>query len=345
MKILIIGGTNFIGPPVVRQLSAMGHQVTVFHRGKTTTDLPPDVNQIIGDRSLLPNFKSQFQQISPDVVVDMICYTEDDAHITMNAFKGIAQRVVAISSMDVYRAYGVILGTESDVISVPITEDSPLRTSLYPFREMPFRPLNAPLDYEKILVERVIMADRELPGTIVRLPMVYGENDPLHRLFPYIQRMDENRPVIVLSESIAKWRGSYGYVENVAYGIALAIIDKRASDRIYHVAEVEVLTEAERIARIAEVAGWQGKIMIVGKEHLPAEWKLPVNTEQDWFVDTTRIREELGYSEIISSVEALRRTINWERTHPPQEPPFFSASGLLEYADEDAILESLVISH
>lgn len=244
MKILVIGGTNFIGPPVVRQLSAMGHEVTVFHRGKTKTELPLDVNEIIGDRSLLPNFKSKFQQVSPDVVLDMICYTEEAAHITVNAFKGIAQRVVAISSMDVYRAYGVILGTENDAIAVPITEDSPLRQQLYPFREMPSRPLNAPLDYDKILVERVVMAS-ELPGTIVRLPMVYGENDPLHRLFPYIQRMDENRPVILLPESIAKWRGSYGYVENVAYGIALAVTDKRAAGRIYHVADLEVLTEAE----------------------------------------------------------------------------------------------------
>ncbi|MFH7026524.1 MAG: NAD-dependent epimerase/dehydratase family protein [Heteroscytonema crispum UTEX LB 1556] len=340
MKILVIGGTNFIGPPVVRQLSAMGHEVTVFHRGKTKTELPLDVNEIIGDRSLLPNFKSKFQQVSPDVVLDMICYTEEAAHITVNAFKGIAQRVVAISSMDVYRAYGVILGTENDAIAVPITEDSPLRQQLYPFREMPSRPLNAPLDYDKILVERVVMAS-ELPGTIVRLPMVYGENDPLHRLFPYIQRMDENRPVILLPESIAKWRGSYGYVENVAYGIALAVTDKRAAGRIYHVADLEVLTEAERIARVGEVAGWRGKIVIVGKEHLPNEWKLPVNTEQDWFVGTTRIRQELGYSEIISPASALRRTIDWERTHPPQESQLFNVSGLLDYTDEDAILLKL----
>lgn len=40
MRILIIGGTNFIGPPVVCQLGAMGHEVTVFHRGKTKAELP-----------------------------------------------------------------------------------------------------------------------------------------------------------------------------------------------------------------------------------------------------------------------------------------------------------------
>ena len=338
MKILIIGGTNFIGPHVVHRLSAIGHEVTVFHRGKTTAELPQNVNCIKGDRRNLPEMKSEFERLSPQVVLDMIPYTEQDALTTMSTFKGIAQRVVAISSMDVYRAYGVILGREAVVVPVPLTEDSPLRQQLYPFREMPSRPLHAPVDYEKILVEQVIMADPDLPGTILRLPMVYGPNDPLHRLFPYLQRMDANRPAIVLEESIAQWRGPYGYVENVAGAIALAACDEQAMGRIYHVADSEVLSEAERIARVGQVAGWQGKVVTVPKEQLPAEWKLAVNTEQNWFVDTTRIRQELGYSEVVPPDEALRLTIDWQRSHPPDEMSQWGAPWLLDYATEDAIL-------
>ena len=44
MKILVIGGTNFIGPAVVRQLYAMGHEVTVFHRGKQQQTYPKEYN-------------------------------------------------------------------------------------------------------------------------------------------------------------------------------------------------------------------------------------------------------------------------------------------------------------
>ncbi|MBW4558847.1 MAG: NAD-dependent epimerase/dehydratase family protein [Trichormus sp. ATA11-4-KO1] len=338
MKILVIGGTNFIGPHVVRHLSNMGHQVTIFHRGKTTAKLPPDVQQIIGDRTHLANFKTEFEQISPQVVLDMIAYTEQDALTLMDTFKGIAQRVVAISSIDVYRAYDVLLGKASSVVPVPLTENSPLRQQFYPFRENASRPINVPVDYEKILVERVVMADRDLPGTIVRLPMVYGANDPLHRLFPYLQRMDEHRPVIVLAESVARWRGAYGYVENVAYAIALAVTNQRASDRIYHIADTEILSEVQRLTRVAQIAGWEGKIMTANKEQLPAQWKLMLNTEQDWFVDTTRIRQELGYSEVVSLEAALRRTIDWQRAYPPQEPEEFTAPWLLDYTIEDAIL-------
>jgi len=106
---------------------------------------------------------------------------------------------------------------------------------------------------------------------------------PLHRLFPYLQRMDDNRPVIVLEERIAQWRGSYGYVENAAAAIALAVTNERATNRIYHVADSEVLSEAERLSRVGQVAGWQGQVVAVPKEYLPEEWNLPYNIEQHWF--------------------------------------------------------------
>ncbi|OKH27021.1 NAD-dependent epimerase/dehydratase family protein [Chroogloeocystis siderophila] len=341
MKILIIGGTNFIGPSVVHRIHAMGHEVTIFHRGKTLAELPLGVKEIKGDRAQLLELKSEFQQLSPDVVLDMILYTEQDALISMKTFKDIAQRVVAISSMDVYRAYDVLLGKESGIIPVPLTEDSPLRQQLYPFQDMPQRALNAPADYDKILVERVVMSDAELPGTIIRLPMVYGPKDPLHRLFPYLKRMDENRPVILLPENFAQWRGCYGYVDNVAHAIALAVTNPQATGRIYHLADLQV-SEAERLNQVGKAAGWQGEVISVPRHYLPAGWNLPFNTEQHWFADTTRIRQELGYSEVVSQAEALKQTIEWERSNPPPEMPKWTGLELFDYATEDEILTRLV---
>ncbi|MEM7552557.1 MAG: NAD-dependent epimerase/dehydratase family protein [Cyanobacteria bacterium P01_A01_bin.84] len=341
MNILLIGGTNFIGPSVIRHLINMGHDVTVFHRGKTKAEFPDAVNHIFGDRSNLKSFKSEFEKLSPTVVVDMIAYTEEDATTTMNTFKGIAQRVVTISSIDVYRAYGVILGRESDVVSVPLTEDSPLRSSYYPFRDMPQRPLNAPTDYEKIFVEKVVMSEPELPGTIIRLPMVYGYKDPLNRFQPYLQRMDDKRPAIILEESIAKWRGSYGYVENIGFAIALAATNEKAKGRIYHVAEEKTLSESDRITKIAELVGWEGNLIFLSQKELPADWKLMLNTQQEWFVDSTRIRQELGYQEIVPLNEALYETVKYLRQHSPIPSQNNSAPWLLEYKTEDEICMAL----
>ena len=48
MRTLVIGGTNFMGPLVVRSLSKQGHEITVFHRGQTRTDLPRGVRRDSG---------------------------------------------------------------------------------------------------------------------------------------------------------------------------------------------------------------------------------------------------------------------------------------------------------
>src|SRR5918997_3412558 len=133
MKVLIIGGTNFIGPHVVRRLAERGHEVVVFHRGRTERDLPPGVEHMLGDRQNLGDFADEFRRFAPEVVLDMIPMNEGDARGLIGAFKGIARRIVAISSQDVYRAYDrVIRRDPGPPDSIPLTENAPLREKLYP---------------------------------------------------------------------------------------------------------------------------------------------------------------------------------------------------------------------
>jgi nucleoside-diphosphate-sugar epimerase len=340
MKILVIGGTNFIGPAVVRQLCAMGHEVTLFNRGYNQADLHWQVNYLKGDRQHLTKFRAEFERLEPQVVLDMIPFTVVDAQTLMNTFRGIAQRVVAISSIDVYRAYDVLWNRESEIMSTPLTEDSPLRQQLYPYRGMPEKPLDVADDYEKILVEQVVMADKDLPGTVIRLPMVYGARDPLHRFYAYLKRMQENRPVILLEETLAYWRGSYGYVENVAHAIALVTTNHRAIGQIYHVAEPEALSQLERIRKIGELVGWKGDAIAVPKDRLPSDWKGGFNFAQHWVVDSSRIRQ-LGYEEIVSADKALQQAIAWQLSNPPSERLFWEIPYLLDRATEDKIMSEL----
>ncbi len=50
MRILLIGGTRFIGRHVVESALSSGHEVTIFHRGRTGADLFPDAEHRLGDR-------------------------------------------------------------------------------------------------------------------------------------------------------------------------------------------------------------------------------------------------------------------------------------------------------
>ncbi len=71
MRILIIGGTGFIGPAPATQLASMGHPITVFHRGQTTAELPASVNHTLGKRQDIPQLAEAFRRFAPDVVVDV----------------------------------------------------------------------------------------------------------------------------------------------------------------------------------------------------------------------------------------------------------------------------------
>ena len=323
MKILIIGGTNFIGPYVIHHLHAMGyHDITLFHRGKTEVDLPPTVKHIYGDKMHLDQHKTAFKSLSPDVVVDMIAYTEADIEPVLHTFRDITERLVMISSQDVYRAYAVVRQADKGLLEpLPISEDSAVRNNRYPYKDPAKDPDDWCNRYDKIPLEEMVMNDPYFSATVVRLPAVYGPNDPQHRLYHYfkLKPLQDERPYILLDEGYANWLWSHGYVEDVAYGIALAITNERAAGRLYNIAELQTRTMLEFIQAISNQLNWQGEIIQVPSGHLPDELGIPLRTEQNIIVESKRIREELGYRENFSFMEGLKKTLEWELTHLPEE--------------------------
>jgi len=234
LRILIIGGTGFIGSWVTRHLFARNHDLLLFQRKRAGHDIFAEIKSITGDRSNMADFCEEFREFAPEVVLDMIPLRETDAVGVMDTFRGIARRVVTVSSQDVYGAYGKFTGTETGPPeNFPAGEDSPLRKNLYPYRGMGMG-LD---DYDKITVERVVMGDPEISGTVLRLPMVYGPGDRQHRLFNFLKPMDDGRPAVLLQEGLHSWRWTRGYVENVALSIAMAVTEEKAAGQIYNVGE------------------------------------------------------------------------------------------------------------
>jgi len=337
MRILIIGGTRFIGPYAVRRLSKLGHEIILFNRGVTMSSLNDEFDCIHGDRSNLVDFVEPIRKFAPHVVLDMIPISEHDAIDVINLMQGVVKRVVGISSQDVYRAYGVLIGIENGGLDpVPLDEASPLRTKFYPYRDQ-VDSEHRLYHYEKIQVEQVYLGNLDVPGTILRLPMVYGPGDYQHRLFPYLKRMDDGRPAIILESGLSAWRWSRCYVEDVATAIVLAVTNQEAEGRIYNVAEKDALSEEEWVRAIGSAVGWGGEIVLVPEEKLSDHMRSNIRTEQDLVVETMRIRKELGYSEVVDRHEALKRTIAWERANPPEQVD----PNLFDYDTEDRILKDV----
>jgi nucleoside-diphosphate-sugar epimerase len=336
MRILLIGGNGFIGRFVAAELVQQRHAVAVFHRG--TAAAPAGVEELRGDRNQLTASAQELKRFAPDVVIDLVISSGPQAEELMNISRGATQRVVMLSSMDVYRAVGISHGTEGGPLQeVPLTEESELRRSLHPYPLEGVQLMRQVFswitdDYDKIPAERVVMNDRELPGTVLRLPMAYGPGDLLHRFYPVVKRITDGRRHIIFPETLAAWRSPRGYVENVAAAIALAATDERAARRIYNVCEEPSFSELEWARKIAAAMLWDGDFVVLPVERTPRHLQKPGNAAQHWTASSARIRQELGYQEPVAVEEAIRRTIRWERENPP-------AGALLaqfDYAAEDA---------
>jgi len=337
MKILLIGGTGFIGPHTAAALLRTGHQVTVFHRGRTSA--PAGVEEILGDRQFLQDHQPEFRRQKFDVVIDFVLSSGRQAVQLMDTFRGAAGRVVALSSMDVYRAVGVFFGFETGELQpMPLTEDSDLRTTRNVYSKEALEKVRGVYgwiddEYDKIPVEQAVLRDSRLPGTVLRLPMIYGPGDPLHRFHPVLKRIDDGRGQIIFADDIAAWRTPRGYVEDVGEAVALAAVSPQSAGRTYNVGEAESFSELDWAKKIAASAGWNGDFIVLPHNQAPKHLLAPGNTGQHLVASTDRIRKELGYSESVAREEGIRRTIAWERANLPAHP-----MSQFDYAAEDAAL-------
>lgn len=305
MRVLIIGGTGFIGRWIVRALAQQAHEVQVFHRGRTTAALPPSVAHFHGERAELPRFAPLFCAWAPDVVLDTLAFDRDDLALLTRATDEIPCRFVLLSSMDVYRAYGVYCRLEEGAPDTRMfDENAPLRSVLYPYRKNAASVDDLLYRYDKIPAEQFALNEMNRPVTILRLGKVYGPGDPQRHAQDYLEQVDRGR--VQLSKERSEWRWSRTYVENAAGAVALAIAAKESVSRIYNVADEPVLTERTWMEAVARANGCHVEIQTSTESSEPAdrhyEWR------QHLCADTAHIRKELGWREKFDLEDALRRT-------------------------------------
>jgi len=290
MRVFVVGGTRFIGLHAVQLLVEAGHHVTVYHRGEHEAHLPSSVEHSHSAEAGMPVLEFP-PDLDADVVLHMTPMGEADAQAAVRACRGKVGRIVAISSGDVYRAYGKFLGIEPGPVDAEtLVESSPLRSVLYPYRSKASSPEDSQFNYEKTLAEGVLLAAATLPATVLRLPKVYGP------------RSNQDLASVYGARAHPEWRWTHGYVENVAWAIALAVMNEVSAGKIYNVGEEYTPTVAERLHTLPE-------------RDLPLFPEGNKNFSQNIVYDTTLIRTDLGFKEIVGYEEGLQRTFTRDDNH------------------------------
>ncbi|MGW3045466.1 NAD-dependent epimerase/dehydratase family protein [Kitasatospora sp. NPDC001159] len=181
MRILIMGGTRFVGFHFARAALAAGHDVTVLHRGRSGAHLLPDATHLIADRDA---DLSLLRDGSWDATVDVSAYfPRQIRHLADALGPGAAGRYLLISSMAVYDTPG----------APGFTEDSPLLPADGPEPDAVTAASYGPL---KVRCER---AAREAFGPdtlLVRPTYVIGPQDYTHRFDYWVRRLARGGEVL-----------------------------------------------------------------------------------------------------------------------------------------------------
>lgn len=180
MKILIIGGTRFLGRHLVEAALAAGHEVTLFNRGKTNPTLFPNIERITGDRE---HDKEKLSGRQWDVAIDVAGYVPRIVRLSAEVLERSVKRYVFISSISVYQ----------DFKKMGIDES-------YAVAQMPEHPTdeNDPETYgpRKALCEQIV---REIYGDralIVRPGLIVGPYDPTDRFTYWPMRVQRGGDMI-----------------------------------------------------------------------------------------------------------------------------------------------------
>ena len=327
MRVAVIGGTGFIGRAIVAELDAAGHAVLVVHRGQREIEGSTVLEHAHVDRHDVAGLIAALDRFGADALIDGIALTARDADDVLTAVPG-ALRMLALSSMDVYRAFGALhAGTESDPL--PIDETSPVRDNRYPYRgKIPKMD-----EYEKLDVE-----DRFLwrGATIIRLPMVYGEHDPQRREEPVLRRIRSGRERLPIGAG--NWLCTRGYVGEMARGVRLALERYDAAGEVFNLGESRTVTMRAHYEQIVAASGSSISLERVEDRLLPPDLGLTAAIRQHLLCSSAKARERLGWVHADPS-ECVGRSVRWHLEHPPTDPdPDFSAddAALAASADRDA---------
>ncbi|HET7692165.1 MAG TPA: NAD-dependent epimerase/dehydratase family protein [Gemmatimonadota bacterium] len=248
MRILVIGGTLFMGPRLVRSLVGRGHAVTTFHRGTTPGRLPAEVERLHGDRTDPAELRDALAGRSFDACVDTIAMRGADTASAVDLLYGRVGHYVHFSTGQVYLV-------RRDCPSPAREEDygGPLATPPAPdaWDAGQWEYGIEKRECEDLLEEA--WSARGFPATRLRLTMVHGEDDPRGRIHGYVLRLLDGGPLLVPVEPSPPIRPIHA--DAVVETVVRVVEEGSGKGAAYNLAQGEAWTHEGWIDRVAGMLG------------------------------------------------------------------------------------------
>ncbi len=304
MRALVVGGTGPTGHFIVSGLVERGWQVSMLHSGRhEIPETPESVEHIHADA-----------YDGEAVATALSGRGFELAIVTYGRLRRIAQvlagrvdQFISVGGQPAYRGYMNAELWKPSGLPVPTAEDAPLVAD----------PTEDEKGYRIVRTEEAVFALHP-DAAHFRYPYVYGPYQLVPREWCIVRRILDRRPHIILPDGGLTLH-SFGYAENLAHAVLLAVEQPGASrGQIYNCADGLVLSLRQVVEIIADALDHRWELI-----NLPWELASPARplVMQPWtshrVVDIGKLCRELGYRDKVHPAEGLARTARWLVANPP----------------------------
>jgi nucleoside-diphosphate-sugar epimerase len=325
---LLVGGTGPTGVALVERLLARGDQVTIAHTGAHEASFSGPVDHLHCDPRDAAELTAALGRRSFDVAIS----TSGRLTAVVEALAHRVESLAAVTGLPAYVGWQVPPGAAG--YPVPLREgDAPTRSVG-----------NSPGDglTKRVLEnERRVLEARErgaFRAVVLRYTMVYGPYASIPFEWYFVRRVLDGRRTLAL-ESDGMMLPQRGYAENLAAAVLLALDHPSGDGRVHTVGD-ELVRSVRPLADVIAAAlghSWE----TVGVPLTASPCDNPFALRQNTVFDLTGIRS-LGYTDVVSVLEATRLTALWLAEHPvgPGSAEELSLGArAFDYVAEDRVID------
>jgi nucleoside-diphosphate-sugar epimerase len=285
MRILIMGGTRFIGVYLTKILVEKGYQVVLFNRGNKPVPVE-GVEQIQGDRKDTAQLKAKLANESFDAIFDNNGREVSDTQPLAEIFKGKVKHFVYVSSAGVYQKSDQMPHIEGDSVDPNSRHKGKFETETY-------------------------LQEQGLPFTSIRPVYIYGPQNynPLEAWF--FDRIVRDRPVPIPGNGMHMTQ--LGHCQDLANAMAAVLGNSQAIGQIYNISDSRYVT-FDGLARACAVAAGKSPDAIKIVHYDPKQFDFgkrkafPMRV-QHFFADIHKAMQELNWQPEFDLVSGLKDSL------------------------------------
>jgi len=314
MKILVVGGTLFIGRLLVEELVKGGHEVTVLHR-KPKHDFGRRVENVMADRNDAAAMREALSTRRFEVIFDNVYdwergTTAEQVEATVRACGDRISRYIFMSSV---AAYGDGLNhKESDPLAPDYHSNAYVR--------------------QKATTERMLFrmhAQRGLPVVTFRPPFVFGPRSNFYREAFFWDRLRAGRPIIIPGDGHRLMQ--FAYVNDLVQAMIRSMDEPRAVGEAFNIGDPKPVTQAELVEKLARVANLEATLVRVPRDIISQAGGNAMEEPYYFgeYFDLQPITENIGKVTRVLKMKltpfetALKETYKWyTRNHKPRTAGF-----------------------